>query len=226
SFPEHAAVAGWIGGCGGEDGHGGTLLQMEIAQAGNCFRLEQRHISGEDEQRIVAVDGGLGGLDGVAGSALLSLLDEVDMGVSDGGFDARGFVSYNDEDVAGRNNLRGGGNDMPQQRLAADFVQNLRTLGLEARALARRHDENCQLHSNRVQHGWRAPFRGETGTLFSFRPRSAHLLPQSGGHGDGDVEWLDGAEIESGQRRLVLRLVAYDQNRELRWVDVLFRHAF
>ena len=60
--------------------------------------------------------------------------------MGDGGADALGFVTDDGEDVGGRDDARSGGDHMRQQRLAADFVQNLGKLRLKPRAFARGHD--------------------------------------------------------------------------------------
>ena len=47
-----------------------------------------------------------------------------------------------------------------------------------------------------------------------------------GGHGDGDVDGVDGAEVELVQAGLDLGLIADDQDGELVGVNVLFRGGF
>ena len=55
-----------------------VLDLVEGAQRGERFGLDERCVAGEDEDVFVALDGVLRALDGVAGAALLGLLDEVD----------------------------------------------------------------------------------------------------------------------------------------------------
>ena len=51
-----------------------------------------------------------------------------------------------DEDVGGRNDLRGCGNDVTQQGLAPDCMQYLGAARFEPRSFARCHDDDCQTH--------------------------------------------------------------------------------
>jgi hypothetical protein len=76
----------------------------------------------------------------VAGAALLGLLDEADAGMFYGGADAGGFMADDAQDFAGWRYGFRGGNDVQQQRTAADFVENFGALGLEAGAFAGGHD--------------------------------------------------------------------------------------
>jgi hypothetical protein len=62
----------------------------------------------------------------VSGAALLGLQNEIYPGVGDGIADAVGLVPDDGEDIAGRQDACGRGNDMRQQGLAADFMQNFR----------------------------------------------------------------------------------------------------
>ena len=148
---QHPAVAGGVGRSGGEDGHSRALLDVKIAQAGDGFRLQEGDVSGEDEKLVVSFDSPLGGLDGVTRPTLLFLVNEADAGIFDGGLDGRGLMSDDNVDVGRRDDLTGAVDHVTEQRLAADFVEHLGALGLEARALASSHDDNCELHRNRVQ---------------------------------------------------------------------------
>ena len=76
----------------------------------------------------------------MAGAALLSLQDEVDAGVGDGGSDAAGFVADDGEDVRRWDYARGCGDYMGQQRLAANFMQDFGKLRLKPGAFAGGHD--------------------------------------------------------------------------------------
>ena len=104
---QDAAVAGGIGRHGGEDGHGGVLAQMQIADASDGLRPDQRHIAGEHQQmlrkrlareREVRLDH----LHGVAGAALLLLQHELHAGGRDGGLHALGLVADDAVDVLRR----------------------------------------------------------------------------------------------------------------------------
>src|SRR6185437_565590 len=53
----------------------------------------------------------------------------------------------------------------------------------------------------------------------------AHSFAHGGGHGDGNVEGVNWAEVKSRERGSIVGLVAYNHNSELGWVDVFFRHA-
>jgi hypothetical protein len=79
-FAHDAAVAGGVGGRGGQDGHRRLLGLMELPEPLDGLRADQRHVAGEHQNVLVAGDGLAGALDGVAGAALLGLLDEANAG--------------------------------------------------------------------------------------------------------------------------------------------------
>ena len=145
---EDAAVAGGIGGDGCQDGHGGVLGEVEGAERGEGGGLDEGDVAREDEE--VFGWGGAGEvgfelLEGVAGAALLGLEDELDAGVGDGGADAVGFVANDAEDVGGWRYGLGGGDDVEEQGLAADFVEDLGAAGLEAGAFAGGEDGDSEV---------------------------------------------------------------------------------
>ena len=147
---EDAAVAGGVGGDGGEDGHRGLLVEVQLADGGDGLGLDEGDVAGEDEE--VLGDGGAGDgeegfdhLEGVAGAALLLLQDELDSGGGYGGLYAVGFVADDAVDPVGGDDGPGGGDDVEQKCAAADLVQDLGALALEPRALAGGHDGDCEL---------------------------------------------------------------------------------
>ena len=125
---------------GAEQGHGGLLVQVEVEQTGDGLRRDLRGVAGENDDVVVGGERRLRDHQSVAGAALLRLQDEIYAGGGDGGADAAGFVADDGEDVAGRNYARGGGDDVRQQGLAADFMQHFGKLRLEPRAFAGGHD--------------------------------------------------------------------------------------
>ena len=139
-FPKHAAVAGGVVEVGAEQGHRGLLVEMEVEQLGDGLGRDLRSVAGENDDMVVGGECWLRDHQSVAGAALLGLQNEIDAGVGDGGADAVGLVTDDGEDIAGRNHARGGGDDVRQQRLAADFMQNFRKLRLEPRAFPGGHD--------------------------------------------------------------------------------------
>ena len=113
---------------------------MEVEQAGDGLGRDLRGVAGENDDVVVGGERRLRDHQGVAGAALLGLQDEIDAGVCDGGADALGFVTDDGEDIAWRDDARGGRDDMSEQRLAADFMQHFGKLRLEPRAFACGHD--------------------------------------------------------------------------------------
>src|SRR5271155_3033609 len=103
---------------------------MEIQQAGYGLGRDLGSVAGENYDVVVGGERRLRDHESVAGAALVGLQDEVDAGVLDDGADALGFVTDDGEDVAGRDNARGGSDDAGQQRLAANFMQNFSKLRL------------------------------------------------------------------------------------------------
>ena len=134
---QNAAVGSGILERGGQDGHGRLLSLVELPELLEGLRADERHVSGEHQNVLVAGDGFARTLDGVASAALFGLLDETDAGGGNRCFDPLGLVANDGINVAGRNNLAGGGNDVGQQGLSADLMQHLGAAGVEASALAR-----------------------------------------------------------------------------------------
>ena len=72
---QDAAVAGGVLGERGEDGHGGALLQVQLAERRERLRPDERNIAGEHQEmlrkrRAGELQPGLEHLHGVAGAAL------------------------------------------------------------------------------------------------------------------------------------------------------------
>ena len=73
-----AAVACGVGGDGGEDGHGGALGEVDVADSSDGFGTDEWDVAGEDEEMLgkgIAGKGEVGfdHLESVAGAALLLL---------------------------------------------------------------------------------------------------------------------------------------------------------
>ncbi len=149
-----AAVSGGVGGYRGEDGHGGVLAEVGVADGGDGFRANEGHVAGEDEKVLgewsfIEGEEGFEHLHGVAGAALLSLEDELDAGVLDGGLHTVGFVADDAEDVVYGDYLFCSGDDMEEESAASDLVEDFGTLAFEPRAFACGHDgdgEACMVH--------------------------------------------------------------------------------
>ena len=135
-----AAVAGGLGWLGGGEGHGSVLGQVEGDECGEGLGGDEGGVAGEDEEVLVACDRVFCALDSMTGAALLGLVDEVDAGCSNGGFDLVGLVTDDGEDAGGRDDLGCGGDDMSEQGFAADFMQDFGAAGFEAGSLAGGHD--------------------------------------------------------------------------------------
>ena len=141
-----AAVAGGVGRDGGEDGHGGVLLEVGFGEGVEGFGADEGGVAGEDEEmlgrggRAGLGEEGFDRLEGVAGSALLGLVDERDAGVGDGGFHAGRLMAGDDEDAVGGDERAGGGDDVEQEGLAADLVEDLGAFAFETGALAGGHN--------------------------------------------------------------------------------------
>jgi len=127
-----------------------VLGEVELAEAADGLRTDERDVAGEDEQMLggfVRVEGevGLEHLQGVAGAALFGLQDEADAGGFDGGFYAVRLVADDAVDVVGRDDGGGRGDDVREQGAAADLVEDFGAAGLEAGALAGGHDGDCEV---------------------------------------------------------------------------------
>jgi hypothetical protein len=144
--PENnAAVACWVGRLSCGEGHGGLLGVVEGGQRGQGLGVNERSVAGEDQDVFVAGDGFAGTLDGVAGAALLGLVDEMDAGGGDGRFHFFCLVADDGEDVFRGDDLGSGGDYVGQERLAADFMQHFGAAGFEAGAFAGGHDDDGEV---------------------------------------------------------------------------------
>ena len=120
-----------------------------VAEGADGLGADEGDVAGEDDEVLgegLAGEGevGLDHLQGVAGAALLGLEDELDAGVGDGGADAVALVADDAVDLVGGDDGLGGGDDVEQERAAADLVKDLGSLALEPRALAGGHDGDCK----------------------------------------------------------------------------------
>ena len=148
-------------GDGGEDGHGGVLAEVDVADSGDGFGADEGDVAGEDEQMFREglageLEVGFEHLEGVAGAALLGLQDELDAGGGDGGADAVGFVADDAEDVVGGDDGFGGGDDVEEEGLAADLVEDFGALAFEAGTFTGGHDgdgEFVGVHRGLSSHG-------------------------------------------------------------------------
>ena len=141
-FAQDASVARGVGWLSGEDGHCGTVRGVKVADAADRLRTDQGRVSGEDKKIGELRQGGARRLDGVAGTTLLGLHDEVDSCVSDGSAHALGFVSDDDVDVLRRHDCRRRTDHMCQQRFSADFMEYFGALRLQSRAFSRCHNSD------------------------------------------------------------------------------------
>ena len=123
-----AAISRGVVEIGAEQGHRSLLVEMEVEQLGDGLRRDLRSIAGENDHVIVGGERGLRDHQSVAGAALFGLQDEIHAGRRERGADAIGFVADDGEHIARGNDLRGGGDDMRQQRLASDLMQHFRQL--------------------------------------------------------------------------------------------------
>ncbi len=62
------------------------------------------------------------------------------------------FIADDGVDIGGRGDLRSGGDDVEQEGLAADLVEGLGALRLEARAFARGHDGDGEVWFGHVDY--------------------------------------------------------------------------
>src|SRR5215471_21750005 len=70
---------------------------------------------------------------------LLRLKNKLDARIRDGSSHRLGLMANDRENVFRGNYFFGGGNDVRQDRLAADLMQNFRMFGFQPRPFARRH---------------------------------------------------------------------------------------
>ena len=146
---EDAAVARGVGWYGGEDGHGRAFGEVEVAECLEGGGLDEGDVAREDKKvfrsGLAACDEVLAKLlHGVAGAALLRLQDEVNAGGGCGGTDYLRLVADDAVDLRGGGDGLGCGDDMQQQRLAADLMKDFGTAGLQTRAFARSHDSDSE----------------------------------------------------------------------------------
>jgi hypothetical protein len=124
----------------GQQSHGGFLREVEITQLGDGFRRDLRRIAGQHDDGVISGQGLLRDHQGVSGAALLLLQDKVHAAIGHGCADEFRFVADDDVDVGGGHDLRGGGDHVRQQRLAARLVQHFGVFRFQARAFSRRHN--------------------------------------------------------------------------------------
>ena len=122
---------------------------MEVADGRDRLGADEGHVATEDEEVLGERACGLGEvclehLDGVTGTLLLGLEDELDAGRGDGGTDTPGLMTDDAEDAGRRHDLAGGCDDVEQEGLAADLMQDLGALAVEAGAFACCHDCDCE----------------------------------------------------------------------------------
>ena len=141
-WAQDATVAGRVIGRGRQDGHRRLLGLMKAPKPRDSLGADQRRVAGEHQNVLVAGDGLAGALDGVAGAALLCLFNEANARGGHRGLHPLRLVANDDENPARLHDAAGGGDDVRQQRLAADLVQHLGPLRLEPGSLARRHDDH------------------------------------------------------------------------------------
>jgi len=159
---QNATVAGGIFGDGGEDGHGGVLSEVDVADGGDGFGTDKRDVSGENEKMVRKrsareFEVGFEDLHGVAGAALLGLEDELNAGGGDCGSYAVGFVADDAVDVVGGDDGFGGGDDVEEESAASDLVEDFGALALEPRAFACGHDGDGECwggHRPLWSHAW------------------------------------------------------------------------
>jgi hypothetical protein len=144
---EDAAVPVWISWFRGGKGHRRVLGLVKSVDRGESARLDERGVAGEDKNVFVSSDGFASTLDRVAGAALLSLFHKADPGRGNRSLHLLRLMAHNGKDIRWRNDLAGRGDHMAQQRLAANFMQNLGALRLQARALAGGHDDDGELRT-------------------------------------------------------------------------------
>jgi hypothetical protein len=100
-------------------------LRMEIADARNRLRRDQRNIAGK-HQHVLKAPQRLASLHhGVSRATLFALQDEADAGCFESCPHLLGFVPDDGEDVLWRHNLHCGRYNVSQQRLASNLVQHL-----------------------------------------------------------------------------------------------------
>ena len=107
---------------------------------GDGLRRDLRSVARENNHVIVRRQGGLRHHQGVACAALFSLQDEIYAARRERGADAIGFMADDGEHIARGNDLRGGGDDMRQQRFSSNLMQHFRQLRFQAGAFSGSHD--------------------------------------------------------------------------------------
>ena len=185
---QNPPVAGGAGGSGGQNRHCRLLGLVKLPELLDRLRPDERHIAGKHQNVLVAGDGFACALDGVAGAALLCLLDEADARCGHCCLHPLCLVTDHGIDVARSHNLAGGGNHVGQQRLAANLVQHLGPLRLQPRPLARRHDDHGQLC---------VPFHASLPIRILFLPHCSFPVHESG--------WRGGLVLHLSESRLGAR---------------------
>jgi hypothetical protein len=109
--------------------------EVGVTDGSDGLGADEGDVAGEYEE--VFGDGlagkgkeGFDHLEGVAGSALLGLQDELDSGGFDDPADAVGFVADDAVDVVGGDDLSGGVDDVKEEGAASDLVEDFGSLAL------------------------------------------------------------------------------------------------
>jgi len=139
---DDAAVAEGVFGEGSQQRHGGAALEVGVVQAGEGFGADEGGVAGEDQGVVVVGECVAGHHEGVAGTSLFRLENELDAGGGDGLLYAVSFVADDGVNVAGGNKVPGGVDDVLQEGLAADLVQDFGEAGFEACAFSGGEDDD------------------------------------------------------------------------------------
>ena len=110
---------------------------MVVAKLRQRGGANEGGVSGQDQDMVIAREGFAAHHDGVAGSALFRLENKSDSVVGHRFLHALGLVADDDVDIARGDDLQGRIQHMLQEGLAADLMQNLGKLRLQARAFSR-----------------------------------------------------------------------------------------
>ena len=181
---------------------------MEVEQGSDGLGRDLRGVAGENDDMVVGGERRLRDHQSVASAALLSLQDEIDAGVGDGGPDTVGFVTDDGEDVVWRDDTRGGRNNVSEQWLAADFMQHFGKLRLEPRAFTGGHDGDGHAGS-----GGCGNFRRRCVPGFLHSPHYT-LSQKSTKEGGRMIEWLFPTPPAQNLRAQPPRLVVDRQPKE------------